>query len=80
MWNIVNRSIPRTIRDHITVNDNNTLFTRPARLKSFANNFKHRTLKTWNKLPTQIRTENKLVSFKKQTKTWIIGNINLNPG
>ena len=72
MWNIVNREIPQTISDHITINNMNTISTRPPRLKLTAAGFKHRTIKLWNSLPTHIRISDKITVFKKLTKNWIL--------
>ena len=55
MWKIVNLNIPTAIREHIAVNEENKLTTRPPRLKTVAKSFKHRTIKSWNNLPELIR-------------------------
>ena len=72
MWNLVFKSIPKPIHDHISINENNIITTRPARLKLVAKSFKHNTIKLWNTLPPHIRTNNKISIFKKQVRTWIL--------
>ena len=34
--------------------------------------FRWRTTRTWNTLPTELRTEQSLIRFKKKLKTWIL--------
>ena len=79
MWNIIYRNIPQTISDHITINQDNIVTTRPARLKTVARSFKHRTTKSWNSLPSSIRNTDRLKTFKKHCKNWIIERRNHTP-
>ena len=73
MWKILNLRKPLKIAEKIDLERqrmwiNNT----EPRIKFTEHNFTVRASRDWNLMPEYIRTNNKLTSFKKQVKRWII--------
>ena len=80
MWSIVNRKIPEQVYDIIIINEDRTISTTKARLLIVSKGFRWRTVPKWNCLPDVTRHNSAIGSFKKQVKTWIKQQRQINPG
>ena len=56
-------------------NQNGHIVIKNTRLELYRKSFVFRGSMLWNKLPREIRTETKLVNFKKLLRKWLVENI-----
>ena len=72
LWKTVWWHIPGHLDDRISItDDNNTLMTSKPRLQITMNGYRQQSVKNWNLLPAQLRTEKNISRFKKGVKNWL---------
>ena len=72
MFKLVNVGKPTNLRRQLIIRQNNTIEIFPARLKISRSSFKWRTSTLWNDLPDYLRNMDKISTFKKSLKSFII--------
>ena len=72
LWKTVRLGQPAYLSEKLEIQDEDKIETSLPRLKMTSEAFRWRTKRTWNKLPTELRTEQSLIRFKKKLKTWIL--------
>ena len=68
LWKILRDKNPRQISEKLTINEEGKLITVRPRLQICRNGFTWKTVKMWNKLPTETKEIEELHLFKKRLK------------
>ena len=71
LWKILKLKTPVRMFEEYSITEDYTISTTQPRLQLTASSFKWRMTDKWNSLPVFMRTEKKLLTFKKQLKTII---------
>ena len=82
LWRIVRKNCPRELAKQMTPDDDNRILTTRPRLLHTTTAFRWRAAYTWNLLPSDIRDNMSLPSFKTNLKKWLIAQRgqHLDPG
>ena len=72
MWKIVRLDSPSSIKEKIQLVDEGKLSTSVPRLLHTSQGFRWRSVIEWNKLPTTLREQLSLPTFKKELGKWIL--------
>ena len=80
MWKLVRNKTPRRMSEDISVDPASwKILTTEPRLMFSKQSFLYRASRDWNSLPSHIRSNSKLGSFKNQVKSWILEERNRPP-
>ena len=72
MWKIVWQETPKYFTWKLSMDEDQMLMTKEARLKNTGSSFRWRTKVLWNKMEDELRECDSLTMFKKHVKKWII--------
>ena len=81
-WRVVRRNSPLALNEKITMDEDCFVYMEGPRLQHTTTAFRWRTAVLWNGLPTELRHNLSMKSFKVNTKKWILGQrgLHLDPG
>ena len=71
IWKTVYWKIPEYMDENLIRLENNKLDTTAPRLLLTRISYRCKTVETWNELPENLRSEDKLSNFKKGIKIWL---------
>ena len=71
MWKTVRWQAPKYLQDKIELEDEDKIKTTKPRLLITSQSYRWQAVSHWNKLPTDLRTEVSLKTFKSKLKMWI---------
>ena len=80
MWKTVHREKPRHIFNGLQVEDDYKLTTTIPRLQFTENCYKWRTVKIWNEMNGELRSNKKIGNFKLKLRRWISERRQMNTG
>ena len=80
LWKAVRLKVPEFISERISVEVEDTLFTEHPRLALTAEFWRCKSVRNWNNLPTNLRTELNLKRFKKGVKKYLMERRNVPDG
>ena len=71
IWKATRWNSPHHLSEMIRTEENGLLTTREPRLQLTRELFRHKSIRNWNNLPMELRTENKLGTFKRTLRCWL---------
>ena len=79
-WKVVHWDRPLRIRDRWTVSEDRLITLPGPRLQLSMGCFRWRAASQWNHLPSRLRDENSISSFKRMLKRHVLDGRDLDPG
>ena len=72
-WKLINWTVPRNLSTKMTVDRDKNISTSNPRLQNTSKSYRWRAVQTWNQQPDHLKHCVSLKSFKKMSKSWLIG-------
>ena len=71
LWKIIRWKTPSYFSDKFSIDNDDVISTSRPRLQLTAMGFRHMSVYRWNRLPSHLRSINRITTFKRALKKWI---------